>query len=214
MRMRMLPPQPLGMEAVSEGLMSKMSESRPKGTEAWHGRRCGRMALATALQFGVTGCPTGTEFDSIMLTRRDRGMVAVAIMLDVAFHSGSDSVVSAAEIAERTGTARRSLEPLLQGLSRVGLLESTKGPHGGYRLGRPPRVIKLSDVIALALSSLEDGSPNLTGRLQRAVVDPLWAEFDAMLQERLEGLTVEDLLRMAAKAGLRKRVTEPLNFAI
>ena len=35
-----------------------------------------------------------------------------------------------------------------------------------------------------------------------------------MLQERLEGLTVEDLLRMAAKAGLRKRVTEPLNFAI
>jgi Rrf2 family protein len=141
-------------------------------------------------------------------------MVAVAIMLDIAFHSGGNAVVSAAEIAERTGTARRSLEPLLQGLSRVGLLESTKGPHGGYRLGRPARVIKLSDVIDLALRSLEDNSPPLTGRLQRAVVDPLWAEFDTLLQERLEGLTVEDLLRMAAKAGLRKRVTEPLNFAI
>jgi len=90
-------------------------------------------------------------------------MVAVAIMLDIAFHGGGNAVVSAAEIAERTGTARRSLEPLLQGLSRVGLLESTKGPHGGYRLGRPARVIKLSDVIDLALRSLEDNSPPLTG---------------------------------------------------
>ena len=69
-------------------------------------------------------------------------------------------------------------------------------------------------MIDLALRSLEDSSPNLEGRLQRAVVDPLWAGFDKVLQERLEGLTVEDLLRMAAKAGLRKRVTEPLNFAI
>jgi Rrf2 family protein len=141
-------------------------------------------------------------------------MVAVAIVLDIAFHSGGDAVVSAAELADRTGMARRTLEPLLQALSREGLLESTRGPHGGYRPGRPARLIKLADVIAVALSSLEESGPDLTGRLQRAVVDPLWAELDAALQAQLDGMTIEDLLRRAAKAGLRKPVSDPLNFAI
>lgn len=141
-------------------------------------------------------------------------MVALAIVLDIAFHSGGDAVVSAAELADRTGMARRTLEPLLQALSREGVLESTRGPHGGYRLGRPARLIRLTDVIVVALSSLEESAPDLTGRLQRAVVDPLWAELDATLQAQLDGTTVEDLLRRAAKAGLRKPVSDPLNFAI
>jgi Rrf2 family iron-sulfur cluster assembly transcriptional regulator len=141
-------------------------------------------------------------------------MVAVAIVLDIAFHSGADAVVSAAELADRTGMARRTLEPLLQALSREGLLESARGPHGGYRLGRPARLIKLADVIVVALSSLEESGPDLSGRLQRAVVDPLWGELDAALQTQLDGVTVEDLLRRAAKAGLRKPVSDPLNFAI
>src|ERR1700761_4114515 len=109
----------------------------------------------------------------MLLTRRDRGMVALAIVLDVAFHSGGETVVSGAELAERTGIARRTLEPLLQALSREHLLDSTRGPHGGYRLGRPARLIRLSDVITVGLNSLEDSGPGLSGRLQQAVIDPL-----------------------------------------
>jgi Rrf2 family iron-sulfur cluster assembly transcriptional regulator len=69
-------------------------------------------------------------------------------------------------------------------------------------------------VIGVALSSLEASAPDLTGRLQRAVVEPLWGELDTTLQAQLDGMTVEDLLRRAAKAGLRKPVSDPLNFAI
>jgi len=148
------------------------------------------------------------------LTRRDRGMVAAAIVLDVAFNSSSETVVSGAQLAERTGIVRRTLEPLLQALSREHLLESTRGPHGGYRLGRPARLIKLSEVIALGLNSLEDSGPGLTGRLQRAVIEPLWDEFDAVLLAQTNAVTIEDLLRRAARAGLRKVDSEPLNFVI
>jgi Rrf2 family iron-sulfur cluster assembly transcriptional regulator len=150
----------------------------------------------------------------MFLTRRDRGMVALAIVLDVAFHSGGDTVVSAAELAERTGMVRRTLEPLLQALSRERLLESLRGPHGGYRLGRPARLIKVSEVITVGLNSLEDGGLDLSGRLQRAVVEPLWQEFDDALLARAESLSIEDLLKRAAQAGLRKPVTDPLNFMI
>jgi len=141
-------------------------------------------------------------------------MIALAIVLDVAFHSGGDTVVSAAELAERTGMVRRTLEPLLQALSRERLLDSLRGPHGGYRLGRPARLIKVSEVITMGLNSLEDGSLGLSGRLQRAVVEPLWQEFDDLLLARAEFLSIEDLLKRAAQGGLRKPVTDPLNFMI
>ena len=63
-----------------------------------------------------------------MLLRRERAMTAVAIMLDVAFHAGRAEAVSAADIAERLGQARRGIEPVLQALSRAGLLDSIRGP--------------------------------------------------------------------------------------
>jgi Rrf2 family transcriptional regulator, iron-sulfur cluster assembly transcription factor len=150
----------------------------------------------------------------MLLTRRDRGMVALAIVLDVAFHSGGETVVNAAELADRTSMARRTLEPLLQALSREHLLDSTRGPHGGYRLGRPARLIKVSDVIAVGLNSLEDSNIDLSGKLQQAVVEPLWGEFDTALLAIAAELTIEDLLKRAAKAGLRKPISEPLNFVI
>ena len=45
-----------------------------------------------------------------MIVRRDRGMLAVLIMLDVAFHAGRTSTVSAADIADRAGLARQKVE--------------------------------------------------------------------------------------------------------
>ena len=150
-----------------------------------------------------------------MLIRRDRGMLAVAVMLDVAFHGGGTATVSAAEIADRLGLARRGMEPLLQALSRGGLLESVRGPRGGYRLGRPRRDIKLSDVVAVALSEGEaEPSEGPSGRLQEQVVEVLWTELETAARDRLGALTLDDLLRRAAAAGLRRPATEPITFAI
>jgi Rrf2 family protein len=150
-----------------------------------------------------------------MLVRRDRAMLAVTVMLDVAFHGGRTATVSAAEIAARLGLARRGMEPLLQALSRGGLLESLRGPRGGYRLGRPRRDIRVSDVVAVAMSDGEEeaaGGPS--GRLQEQVVDALWLELETAMRERLAALTLDDLLRRAVAAGLRRPSTEPITFAI
>jgi len=150
-----------------------------------------------------------------MLIRRDRGMLGVAVMLDVAFHGGRTATVSAAEIADRLGLARRGMEPLLQALSRGGLLESVRGPRGGYRLGRPRRDIKLSEVVAVAVSEGEaEPSDGPSGRLQEQVVDVLWTELETTARDRLGALTLDDLLRRAAAAGLRRPASEPITFAI
>jgi Rrf2 family protein len=149
-----------------------------------------------------------------MLLRRDRALMAIDIVLDVAFHAGRGmEVTGAAEIAERLGAQRRGIEPVLQALTRAGILDSTRGPKGGYRLGRAPRAITLL-ALAEAVLDGDDGLAEPSGRLAAAVTGPLWAELDAAMRERLAMLTVSDLLRRAAVAGFRRPQTEPLDFAI
>ncbi len=157
-----------------------------------------------------------------MLIRKDRAMVAVTIMLDVAFHAGRAATVSAADMAERLGMARRGMEPLLQTLSRAGLLDSVRGPRGGYRLGRPRRDIRLSEIVAAVVAEQSEpkglaGGPageGPSGKLQSEVIDPLWAELDEAARAPLADLTLEDLLKRAAAAGLRRPAAEPISFAI
>jgi Rrf2 family protein len=149
-----------------------------------------------------------------MMIRRDRAMIAITLVLDVAFHAGRDAPVSASDIAERLGSARRGLEPLLQALTRANLLESLRGPRGGYRLARPARAIRLLDIVTVALASEAEPNDGPGGKLQTAVLDRLWGELDEAASERLAALTVEDLLKRAAAAGLRRPAAEPISYVI
>jgi Rrf2 family transcriptional regulator, iron-sulfur cluster assembly transcription factor len=153
-----------------------------------------------------------------MLLRRDRAMTAVSIVLDVAFHAGRGGTVPAGDIAERLGEARRGIEPVLQALSRAGLLGSTRGPKGGYRLGRAARDMRLSEVVEAVSGAAaeEDAAPEAgaPSPLQAAVTLPLWGELEGMLVAALGEVTVAELLRRAAAKGLRRPTPEALNFAI
>jgi Rrf2 family protein len=149
-----------------------------------------------------------------MLLRRDRALLAIDIALDVAFHAGRGSeLTGGAEIADRLGAQRRSIEPVLQALSRAGILDSIRGPKGGYRLARAPRAIPLNEIMD-AVTDGEDDPPPPAGRLAAAVTAPLWSEMAADLQARLAALTLADLLRRAAAAGLQRLRAGPLDFAI
>lgn len=140
-------------------------------------------------------------------------MIAIAIVLDVAFYAGHGAAVSAAEIAGRLAQARRGIEPVLQALVRAKLLFSVRGPRGGYRLDRPRKELRLTD-IAAAVSDTDAGmvveSP--ADALQQAVLVPLWDEVEAARRARLDTLTIDDLLKRAASAGLQ-RPGGPASFA-
>jgi Rrf2 family iron-sulfur cluster assembly transcriptional regulator len=149
-----------------------------------------------------------------MLLRRDRAMTGIAIMLDVAFNAGHGTVVSAGEIAERLGQARRGIEPVLQALARAGLLDSLRGPRGGYRLGRPRRELKLSDIVAASCEGDPAPVDSATGGLLAAVLVPFWDELEALCRARLAECTIDDLMKRAVRAGLQRPATAPVNFAI
>ena len=67
-------------------------------------------------------------------------------VVDVAMH-GKDSAVSLADVAARQNISLSYLEQLFGRLRRHGLVESVRGPGGGYRLARPADTISVADVI-------------------------------------------------------------------
>ncbi|RUT27470.1 transcriptional regulator [Asaia sp. W19] len=149
-----------------------------------------------------------------MYLRRDRAMIAVIIMVDVAFHAGRSSLVSGGDIAERAGLARRGIEPLLQALSRSGLLESVRGPRGGYRLGRPQRDIGLDEIVRVVVSEEPGAEETAQGALYRHVIEPCWQILDESVRAEMAALTLEEMVRRAEAAGLRRPVHEPISFSI
>ncbi len=58
----------------------------------------------------------------------------------------ADAFFTTSFISERLGVSRHHLSKVMQQLARCGLVESSRGPHGGFRLIRKPEKIKLADV--------------------------------------------------------------------
>jgi Rrf2 family iron-sulfur cluster assembly transcriptional regulator len=151
-----------------------------------------------------------------MLMRRERAYTAIAVMLDIGWHAGRQRLESAGDIADRLAMARRGIEPVLQALARVGLLDSTRGPKGGYRLGRSARQINLAEIVE-AVTSADGGEEAVTeagGELQTAAVEPLWVELEQHVQAHLQAITLEALIQRAQVSGLKRPAHAPIVFAI
>jgi Rrf2 family iron-sulfur cluster assembly transcriptional regulator len=75
-----------------------------------------------------------------------KGRFAVTAMLDLALRGGKNPVTLAG-ISERQDISLSYLEQLFSRLRRHELVESVRGPGGGYRLARSPDTVSVADVI-------------------------------------------------------------------
>src|SRR5262249_15182570 len=123
---------------------------------------------------------------------------------------------------ERQGVPPRFLEPVLQDLVRAGILDSVRGPRGGYRLARERRRITLAE-LCRASGAFEVGAdeaepapaaPNRASLLADKVVVPLWSDLRAALGTRLAAVTLDDLCQRARSAGIPSGSGECIDFNI
>jgi Rrf2 family protein len=133
------------------------------------------------------------------------------MVVDVALH-GAAGPVGGAAIAERLGQNPRGLEPLLQALSRAGILASIRGRRGGYRLAKARGEITAGDIVRALADTAPAQEP--LPRLVTAVIAPAWAAASEAALATLDGVTVEVLARKAAAAGLAPRPDVPITYAI
>jgi Rrf2 family iron-sulfur cluster assembly transcriptional regulator len=148
-----------------------------------------------------------------MLGLPKKTLLAIEAVLDIAYHSGGVPVQSS-DITARQGIARRSLEPLLQQLTRAGILSGVRGPRGGYRLGRERRRITVGEIVRLVAGEPDDIADACGSELGQRVVRPLWMLLNDEVLARLDGLTLEDLCRSARDAGIASDASKALDFTI
>lgn len=121
-----------------------------------------------------------------------KGRFAVNAMIDLALRSPGGPVALAG-IASRQQVSLSYLEQLFSRLRKSGLVQSTRGPGGGYTLGRTATEISVADIV-LAVEDLDGGpaapeeprAPHLTGSL--------WNDVQEVMLRHLATVTLQSLV--------------------
>ena len=119
-------------------------------------------------------------------------------MLDLAENQG-DGYVSLKDIAARQDISKKYLEQIIPVLNRAGLLQTTRGVQGGYRLTRWPEEYTVLDILSatetgLAAVACLEQDANPCARCCDCLTLPVWQGLDKVVKDYLGGITLQDVL--------------------
>lgn len=136
-----------------------------------------------------------------------RGRYAVTAMLDLALHQGRGAT-ALADISARQGISLAYLEQLFARLRRRGLVQSLRGPGGGYLLGRTAAQISVADVISAVDEPVDatrcGGLKNCQAQ-ERCLTHDLWEDLSVQIYEFLRDITLERLVQRRSVQMVSKR---------
>ena len=149
----------------------------------------------------------------------------VRAIFDIAYH-GQDQPQAAAQardIARREDIPLRYLEQIFQDLKRAGLVDSKRGPRGGYYLKRPAADITLAEVVRALQGPIEetflveeeDGAAARTGQgaSSRQITAGLWKELADHVSTWFGGVTIADLVKRGNDLGVpRSGAGQPMYY--
>ncbi|MFP5240495.1 MAG: RrF2 family transcriptional regulator [Acidobacteriota bacterium] len=133
------------------------------------------------------------------LTTRSR--YGTRMLLDLAQH-GAGGPVRVSEIAQRQGISVKYLEKLSRMLKKAGLIRSMRGSKGGHLLAKSAAEISMGEIVRAL-----EGDLNLVTcwtertscpRLKTCPTSKLWQEVSKALLERLDSMTLDELLASSA----------------
>jgi Rrf2 family cysteine metabolism transcriptional repressor len=132
-----------------------------------------------------------------------KGRYGVRLMIDLAIHYGEGPVLLR-EIAKREEISEKYLSNLVNPLKARGLVEATRGVHGGYVLGKRPVEITMKEIVEVLEGSLclVDcvEKPAVCDRVEFCVARDLWSEAAQGIGRILGNYTLADMvLRQKAK---------------
>jgi len=125
-----------------------------------------------------------------------KGRFAVTAMLDLALRGGKNPVTLAG-ISERQDISLSYLEQLFSRLRRHELVESVRGPGGGYYLARPLGDVSVADIIRAVdepIDSTQCGGKENCQDEHRCMTHDLWMGLNAHIYNYLDNVTLATLV--------------------
>lgn len=145
----------------------------------------------------------------------------VRAVFDIAYHNQEQPglAAQAKDIARREDIPLRYLEQIFQDLKRAGLVESKRGPRGGYFLKRSTDDITLGDVVRALQGPIEEMfiveecADRTQGVSSRHVTADLWRELSEHVTHWFDSVSIADLVGRGEKLGLPRAGTgQPMYF--
>ncbi|MBA4175575.1 MAG: DNA-binding protein [Leptothrix sp. (in: Bacteria)] len=119
-----------------------------------------------------------------------KGRFAVNALIDLALREAAGPV-ALATISARQQVSLSYLEQLFSRLRRDGIVESTRGPGGGYTLGRPAARITVAEIVTAVDDPLENAeAENAADGLSQA----LWLRLNATMLQHMAAITLQSLV--------------------
>ena len=125
-----------------------------------------------------------------------KGRFAVTAMVDLALRAG-DKPVTLAEISSRQKISLSYLEQLFGKLRRRELVDSVRGPGGGYRLGKDTATISVAEIILAVdepIDATQCGGKENCHDEQKCLTHDLWATLNERIFGYLESVTLRQLV--------------------
>ena len=147
-----------------------------------------------------------------------KGRFAVTAMIDLALRQSSGPVTLAA-ISQRQQISLSYLEQLFGKLRRHELVESTRGPGGGYSLGRKAADITVADIIVSVDEPIDathcGGKENCLGESGRCMTHDLWTSLNQRMVDFLDSVSLQKLvddqlakgIQIESKPSMRKAIS-------
>jgi Rrf2 family iron-sulfur cluster assembly transcriptional regulator len=125
-----------------------------------------------------------------------KGRFAVTAMLDLALH-GANGPVALAGISARQKISLSYLEQLFGKLRRRELVESVRGPGGGYHLARDASTVSIADIVRAVeepIDSTQCGGRENCLDNRRCMTHDLWEELNSTVYGFLAGVSLAQLV--------------------
>ena len=132
-----------------------------------------------------------------------KGRYGLRAMIDLAVHS--EEAVPISSIAARENISECYLEQLAAKLKKAGLVVSTRGAQGGYRLARPSSEISVGDVLRILEGSLEaaqcpgNDETQSCEREDICVTKYVWKRINDSITEAVDTLMLSQLIEESRK---------------
>ena len=120
------------------------------------------------------------------------------MMLDLAENQG-DGFIALKDIASRQGISKKYLEQIVPILNNAGMLKTSRGNQGGYRLAIPPEQYTAYDILSAAeggiapVACLEQDEMQCP-RSSCCATLPLWKGLNDVIKGYLSSITLKDIL--------------------
>ena len=138
-----------------------------------------------------------------------KGRYAVMAMADLAKNNAKEPT-SLTEISLRQGISISYLEQLFLKLRKNDLVESSRGPSGGYVLSKPPEKIKLLSIIRAVDEKIKtvkckkESKKGCNGKSIKCITHNLWDDLENHINKFFEDNTLNDIIFKEARSNLKE----------